>query len=383
MHVAYLSLDAGIPVFGHKGASNHIAEFVKALTRLGHEVTLFAARQAQPSADLPCRLQLVPAPSVQDILPDSLQTEVLSLARNESLRNLLEQTHETHAVDLVYERYALWSFEGLDFARLHGLPYVLEVNSPLRIEQKKFRRLHLEPAARAIERLLFSSATLVAGVSQSVIDYVTEQAGRHLPALVVPNGVDLELFRSVPAAAPGPFTIGFVGSLKPWHGIEILMDAFRFLANGDFRLLIVGEGPLRRWVEQYSQEHGLAPFVSFTGGVEKTRMPALLGRMDVAVAPYPPTQDFYFSPLKVFEYMAAGRAIVASRIGQVAELLEDGRTALLAEPGNPHDLVAKIRRLWDDPALRQRIGQAAREEAFRCHGWDDRVRLVLESYASV
>ena len=381
MHVAYLSLDSGISVFGHKGACNHVADFVRALVGLGHQVTLFAAKLGEPSGNSPGALELVPASPAPGNLPEPLQTEALSLARNDGLRGALERTHQAHPVNLVYERYSLWSFEGLGFAQRQDLPYILEVNSPLRIEQQEFRGLYLEPAARAIERLLFGSATLVAGVSQNVADYVVEQSGRRGPVIVVPNGVDLDLFRSVPAPAPGPFTIGFVGSLKPWHGLEVLMEAFRALAGEEARLLIVGDGPQRGWMEQYAQEHRLASQVSFCGSVDKPRVPELLGRMDVAVAPYPPREDFYFSPLKVFEYLAAGRAIVASRIGQLAELLEDGRTALLAEPGDARDLAQKIRRLRDDPALRGRLGRAAREEAFRRHGWDHRVRRVLENYA--
>jgi glycosyltransferase involved in cell wall biosynthesis len=324
-------------------------------------------------------VEVLPPPVLSQNLTGPLLSETLSLARNDLLRTALDNTHRLRPLDLVYERYSLWSFEGLVFARRRCLPYILEVNNPLRIEQKRGGGLRLDPIARAIEGLLFRSATLVVGASRSVVAYVRSQSGRQETAIVVPNGVNLDRFRPLPPPPPAPFTVGFVGSLEPWHGLEVLLDAFHLLAEGQTRLLIVGDGPLRPWMVQYARKNRLTPYITFRGKVDRTQVPALLGRMHVAVAPYPRRDALHFSPLKVLEYLAAGRAIVASRTSHLADLLSDGRTALLAEPGDPQDLARQIRRLRDDPALRDRLGRAAREEASHCHGWENRVRLVLES----
>ena len=381
MRIAYVCLDRGIPLLGHKGASNHVPEFIAGARGLGHEVEVFCARVGKSERQTPYVVRKVKASKRSTEIPGLAAGEVSSLDQNEVLQSTLEPAHGEAPFDVVYERYSLWSFGALEFAERHRVPFVLEVNSPLRVEQKNYRTLNLEPAARAIENLVFRAATVVVGVSQRVADYVDSRSHRQPSTVVVPNGVDLDLFSRVTPARPGDsFTIGFVGSLKPWHGLETLLKAFRRLVqeSPDYRLLIVGDGPQRSWIEDYARENGLSHRVEITGGVEKTSIPGLLERMDVATAPYPALDDFYFSPLKLFEYMAAGGAIVASRIGQVADVIQHGETGLLVNPGSMDELTESIRLLRANPDLRRRLGLAAHREAFQLHGWERRVRLVLE-----
>jgi glycosyltransferase involved in cell wall biosynthesis len=381
MKIAYICMDAGIPVFGNKGASNHVREFVGSLVRKGHCVTVFTARRGSPEMNLPCQLhEIVPSGSEVET-GRALSSEILSLRLNDSLLKILEQEHCRAPFDLILERYSLWSCSGREFAYLHDKPYVLEINSPLRLEQKQYRELHLESAARAIERLLFYSATLVVGVSQAVVNYAVKQSGRTGPTMVLPNGVDLELFGSLRRkVVPGRFTVGFVGSLKPWHGIETLLEAFAILAaeSPDYHLLVVGDGPLREHLTGFVHRNLLTSRVSLMGSVEKERIPAMLAQMQVAVAPYPDIADFYFSPLKLFEYMAAGCGIVASDIGQAGEILKHERTALLTQPGNALEVAESIRRLRKDDRLLAALSRAARREAFRKHSWENRVATVMD-----
>src|SRR5262249_4365696 len=212
----------------------------------------------------------------------------------------------------------------------------------------------------------------------------------------------------------GSFTVGFVGTLKRWHGLTTLIEAFALLRtekplapasgergwgegvgasapspptslprsggegrNLDVRLLIVGGGPERSHLEAAVAARGLSEAVVFTGAVAPHQIPGLLASMDVAVAPYPKLANFYFSPLKVYEYMAAGLPIVASRIGQLAELLRHEETGLLCPPGDSRALAAALERLHRDLALRKRLGAAARATAFEKHTWDAVARRIL------
>jgi glycosyltransferase involved in cell wall biosynthesis len=380
MNIAYISMDAGIPLFGNKGASNHLREFACSLARQGHRVTVFAARSGSSTAEFPCKIRVVPPPDLQVETDRALRSELMSLRRNDALAEILDEENRREPFDVFLERYSLWSCAGREFADQQAKPFVLEINSPLRLEQKQYRTLHLDSIARAIERLLFLSATLVTGVSREVIDYVVGQSGRTGPTLVLPNGVDLELFGPLKRkSVSGRLTVGFVGSLKPWHGIETLLEAFATLASEspEYHLLVVGDGPLREWLDSFVRRSSLASRVSVIGGVEKKRIPELLAQMQVAVAPYPEIADFYFSPLKLFEYMAAGCAIVASEIGQTGKILHHGKSALLTRPGSAADLAEKIRLLRADRRLRKAISRAARREAFRKHSWDNRVATVL------
>src|SRR5262249_46748399 len=157
-------------------------------------------------------------------------------------------------------------------------------------------------------------------------------------------------------------TVGFVGSLKPWHGLQTLVKAFDRLHAIDpaVRLLVVGDGPERSRLEEDLTARSLLDAVHFTGSVAPAEVPGLLASMDAAVAPYPNLRHFYFSPLKVYEYMAAGCAVVASRIGQLDGLIEHEVSGLLCAPDDPLDLAGALLRLRSEPALRDRLGEAAR-----------------------
>jgi glycosyltransferase involved in cell wall biosynthesis len=297
---------------------------------------------------------------------------------------------KTKKFELVYERYSLFGIAGLSFARGNHLPFVLEVNSPLVEEAKTHRRLVLEPLAKAVEAYLFSNADHLVAVSGAVKDYIHSVAPK-AAVTVLPNGVDVQSFLRVRASNGAPetrgekkFTVGFVGSLKPWHGLEFLLEAFRRLPDEqNFELRIVGEGPLRPALEKLVQKLGLQNRVVFTGAVEFEQIPGTLKMLDVLVAPYPQMENFYFSPLKIFEYMAAGKPIVASRIGQVAEILEDGENALLVPPENPQALAAALLRLKTDRKLGGRLGAQAQKNAREKHSWKSRLKMVEGIFQSL
>ena len=202
---------------------------------------------------------------------------------------------------------------------------------------------------------------------------------------VLPNGYRGTLFRSGlrPKETDRPFTIVFVGSLKPWHGLDVLIEAFRQLrtVHDDCRLVVVGDGPLRAALQ--AGVRGALPesALRFVGAVPHEQIPRLLADADVAVAPYPALDRFYFSPLKVIEYCAMGLPVVASRVGQIADLLTDDESALLVEPGRPDALASALARLRANPALRRRLGRSARRLAAG-RSWEEVADRVMELFAA-
>jgi glycosyltransferase involved in cell wall biosynthesis len=178
--------------------------------------------------------------------------------------------------------------------------------------------------------------------------------------------------------------IGFVGTFGPWHGAGVLARAFVSLAARipRLRLLLIGDGEERPVVEQLLAEQIAERRAVLAGAVAADAVPVHLAACDVLVAAHVPNPDgseFFGSPTKLFEYMAAGRAIVASRLGQLAEVLDHERTALLVEPGNPDDLARAIERLVRDAGLRVGLAEAARKAAVDRHGWREHTRRIVDA----
>jgi len=179
---------------------------------------------------------------------------------------------------------------------------------------------------------------------------------------------------------PGKFVIGFVGTLKPWHGLSVLVEAFAVLRKEipNAQLLIVGDGPEREKITADLITRGLTESVHLTGAVPAEEIPGLLASMNVAVAPYPKLDHFYFSPLKVYEYMAAGLPIVASKIGQIERIIEHEINGLLVTPGDANALADDLLKLGSEPEICRRVGHAARQSAQHHHTWDSVLDHVLK-----
>jgi len=407
MKILYLCFDPGIDLSGVKGASIHVRSFVRGLTELGHEVAVVGTKVNSPMSfetftrATVLRAHLTPRNrALLRILKGENRFLAVGLNRCRELVRAFHSTEFFRVADecagrlspnFIYERYSLWGTAGQRLARKHSIPLVLEVNSPLTYEEQTYRGGFAFPSlARWVERRTWRRADLLVGVSQAMCKHFEEAGVRARKVEILPNAVDTRLFRQEADDAglrsrlkpDGRFVVGFVGSFKAWHGVDFLLRAFTWLRGKDasYHLLLVGDGPLRAELEQETRRLGLEEAVTLVGSVPHEEVPRYLALMDVAVAPYPALEDFYFSPLKLYEYMASSRAVVASRIGQVAEVIADGLTGLLYEPGNEDELIACVGRLREDESLRRELGQSARmacskntwrQSAERVVGWVD------------
>jgi glycosyltransferase involved in cell wall biosynthesis len=180
---------------------------------------------------------------------------------------------------------------------------------------------------------------------------------------------------------------GFVGTFGPWHGVVELANAIKAIPKSvRVRFLFVGTGSLHGEVEKLLQAERESGRVIFTGAVEHDQVPVLLDACDILVAPHVPLadgSDFFGSPTKIFEYMAMGKAIVASRLGQIGEVLTDNETALLVTPGGVNEMADAIVRLVNSDEMRARLGENARAAAIQKHTWTHNARRVLKAYESL
>lgn len=297
--------------------------------------------------------------------------------------------------DFIYQRYARFSWAGVVAANRTKRPLFLEYNGSEVWVGRNWDRVGNLDLLERYERLNLDAAARIFVVSD-VERRNLERRGVAANKIVVnPNGVDVERFRPGVGGAEArrelgirddEVVAGFVGTFGPWHGVEKLAEAIRLIPSDKrVRFLLVGSGSLHFEVEKRLEAEVAMGRVIFTGAVGHDRVPRLLDACDILVAPHVPLADgseFFGSPTKIFEYMAMGKGIVASRLGQIGEVLAEGKTALLVEPGDVEELKAAILKLVDSAELRRQLGANARDVAETEHTWIKNAQRVVDAYKS-
>jgi glycosyltransferase involved in cell wall biosynthesis len=277
--------------------------------------------------------------------------------------------------DLIYERYNLFHLAGTALAGRQRAPVFLEVNAPLAEERRKFAGLRMARLARAVERTTWRAASRVLPVTGVLAEIVREAGVPAERITVIPNAIVAERFAAPSRPErPDPVVLGFVGFVRAWHGLDHIVAAMAADAGFNLSLCVVGDGPARPGLEEQAARLGIAAKVDFTGVVPNAEVPRLVAGFDIALQP---AVTAYASPLKIFDYMAAGCAIVAPDQPNIREILEDGTNALLFPPGQPDAVWGAVQRLAADAALRRRLGAAARAAALEKHTWRGNARRIV------
>jgi glycosyltransferase involved in cell wall biosynthesis len=367
---------------------HHARQFAAGARALGHQVDEHAMNLAPGAGGHPGG-----RPTLRDRLKKHLSYWLHE--PKEILWNLPYARREQALIaaarpDVILVRDHLLTASCVPVARRLGLPLVLEMNSPADESRLYFGEyLHLPFVARALEGYKLRHADAVTVVSSTLGRLLADTY--RIPEdriRVVPNGADLDVFRpdTVPdpgmtrAAGDGP-VIGFVGSFRRWHGTDLLvrMTVEVAAARPATRFLLVGDGP-----EAGAVRAALAPLgprLVMTGRVPHARVPGLTAAFDIGVLP---ETLFYGSPLKVIEWMAAGRSIVAPGYPALGDIIENGTHALLFRPGDAADFTRTVLRLVDDPALRHRLGESAAARARGTLSWiDNATRVVAACHAAI
>jgi glycosyltransferase involved in cell wall biosynthesis len=399
MRIAYLCSDPGVPVCGDKGASIHVRGLSRALQGLGHQVTVLAVRTGGPApSGYEVPIVALEAEPPDDRLLSLLQTDpsagkavsrdVRSILAAVSLRHRALPLLRSLEPDLVYERYALYGTAGVVVARELGVPLILEVNAPLSQEQQRHRGLAYRATAREIERVVLRSADHVVAVSSALADWLVAADVAPEGVTVLPNAVDPARFDPKRIERDAVRTrlgleeepvVGFLGTLKAWHDVATLVRAIGLLRRRtpSPRLLLVGDGPERERLEGLARSQGISEAVTFIGAVPHAAVAGYVGAFDVAVVPYGRACGRYFSPLKLFEYLAAERPVVAADVGDIGHCVRDGETGLLYPAGDAEALAGAIDTLLDDRARASTLARAGREHVGAFHTWERNGRLVV------
>jgi glycosyltransferase involved in cell wall biosynthesis len=365
MRLAYLSTDPGIPYGGAKGASVHVAEITDALAAEENDV-LVLVTAIEPGTSPPpgVAVEALPGPGKGASAMERLRFE-------DDLAVWLEDRLAAFGANALYERLALHSAAGSIVARRLGIPHLVELNAPLLEEAARYRRLEEVEAAERLERATLSGADLVFAVSPPLAAYAEARAAARVE--VLQNAAAIERFPRPERNGVDPVAV-FAGSLRPWHGIETIAEAWRLLDASAPALLVVGDGPSRDLLD--------TPWARAVGRVPPDRVPALLAGADIGLAPYGTDSPGYFSPLKLFEYLAAGLATVVADLPAVTAVVDRG-TAVVIPRGDSEALAEAVATLCADASERRRLGENGRALVEAGHTWRHRARRIVAAAAEL
>jgi len=376
MKALYLAL--GRDLSQPDAGTTHTMSVVKALAELGVEVTLAARKPAESKG----RIAFVAAAAQKPF--GSGGTRLVP-------KELLEAAK---AADIIQERVEESGGTGVRIARATGKPLVLEINTPLSGYPNAILRrvadMNLRRQARAADAVITQTP-----ISRNIIESYTQAR-----VFVVPNGADPRLFSPdivpapVPGATAGRKVIAFAGSLRPWHGVEDLLAAGAKLLSRhpEAFLLVVGGGRRHAALQDMARESLGPGNCHFTGAAPPSEVPHCLARADILTAPFAPERDpvrrrqfakygMWWSPVKIFEYMAAGKPIVASAAGMIPEYLAGA--GLTYPPGNVDALEKAIARLLENSAESEALAQAARRRLEANYTWRHAAELTVAAWREV
>jgi len=379
---------------GRGGEGVHIREVIRALRKLGCEVEM----QEAPGVDAmsASETQAVPARREASARLHSRVFKYLSQHAPQLVFEIAELGYNLWAwlplsrrlrrerIDILYERYAFFSFIGTWLARRRSIPSVLEVNEISGIERTRGQAM--PGLAQRIEVAVFNRAERILVVSSFLKDALVERGVERNKVHIIPNAVREDMLAGdkrpgkkmrVGLGLEDRTVVGFVGQIAPWDRLDLLIEDVASLLSDlpDLHLLIVGPcrfmDELQHQVDSLSLQHA----VTLTGPVERNEVAAYIDTMDICVLPH---SNPFGSPIVMFEYMAMGKPVLAVDVGPVNDVIDDDVNGCLFPTGDRQAFRQRLKALVADPALRKRIGRQGYEDVRARHTWHRNAERILE-----
>lgn len=387
--IAYLRTDHWFDLKAG-GSVGHIAGVTNAFNEEGYDIFMVSSDKLSGiKENIPIHI-IRPSYRLVNV------TEIPEIAYNYQLRKKAGIIFNQKHPEVIYQRYSLNNFAGILLSRKLTIPLVLEYNgSFLWMTHYWSHKLRFPGISRIIETANLTLSDLIVVVSKTMKDELIERGIPENKIIVNPNGVDTDKYN--PDIDPTPIidkydlenkvVVGFIGTFEPWHGVEILAKSVKYVVerNHDVIFLFIGDGPRKKFVQKIIKNDNVEKYTIFTGIIEQKNSANYLAACDILVSPTVPNPDgsiFFGSPTKIFEYMALQKAIVASDIGQISEIIQDQKNGLLVKPGDQEDFNEGIMKLIDDEKLRKSLGEQARRDVFD-YTWQKNVNRVIESFKMI
>jgi len=366
----------------------HIAEMVNAFRQEGHEVMMVGpsvghegiGAKNERSGNFFWIKKLLKGPFY----------ELAEICYNVYGFFLLRKAIKSYDPDLIYDRYITFNYSCIAAGKRYGVPVFLEVNAPLALERDKEtdERLYFKKLAYFFEKKICTDADHTIVVSTPLKKYLTSIGVPGLKIQVLPNGVNKEKF--YPQLKSEKFlqyhglddstvVIGFVGILRPWHGIDLLLTAMKEICekNPHCKLLLVGDGPIRQDILDLADDLGISDKVIITGRIPHQDVGEYIALFDIAVSP---KATFYASPMKIIEYMALGKPVVAPGMRNIQDIITDQTDGLLFDQNSSNSLVSKLEELVCNKEKRELIAKSALEKTNTELSWRQNSEKILNIF---
>jgi len=376
LRILYVATDVRLP--SSKGSSTHTYELASCLQKLGNQVHVMIRRGSKAESET----EEIDGSTYHRVyrgilFPIEGKGRSSSNAKRQSLRRRVFDVYLT----LVHAPYCAYKAVGL--VRRFNIDVILERASSLGAGAIAALLCGKPLVLEVIDR---RHTRLSTKISQKILAYGRDVLKVDPPPdrlRIVSAAANIDLFRPREDRQVERDLVGYVGSFRPWHGVQDIVDAAEILVNranpARFRMV----GPSYDWVAKLVAAKGLSSLFQFTGPVEYSRVPDLIDNCAIVLAPFDPSKDpfmrrkgFIFSPLKIFEYMSLGKAIVATKVEKVRDVLSNGKTALLVDPSSPARLAGAIESLMKHPPTAVRLGRRARIAVARRFSWDKLSKIV-------
>jgi len=383
MRILYFSSHPNIPLNSKSGPGTHMREIIAGFRAEGHEVqTLIMGgnSEAQESGEpLPTA---GPSP-IKRLGKKLLLTAVWESIKDQRLNRFdaycaqeLRSLCETFKPDIIYERGYFSMLSGVNIAKELGVFHVLEMNAPYPEEKVQMEGKGLfHNKAVVAEKIQCTKTDLLVVVSSALMRYFIERTGiDENKVLITPNAVNPKYLSHTLSkeVARAPFNwsnedlvFGFVGSIFPYHGVDKLIEAFALLKGDNKKLLIVGGGELLPQYKQRVKDLGISKLVVFTGAVPHQHVYNLISAMDIAMMA---DSNWYGSPVKIFEYGALGKAVIAPNTEPVLDVMRNMQDGILCMNNITHILSAMCQ-LQEDEELRAKLANSWKDKVLKYHNW--------------
>lgn len=373
------------------GQAVHVRELLTAMRLAGHDVTE-CALVPKAGADAAATKQASSKSKAgiwQRLSLPRTAVEVLEVLYNYKGRAMLHAAAKRNPPQFIYERHALHLRAGLDVARDLNVPLLLEVNSPMVAEMQRLNKLSMPRRARQAERSVLSQADAILAVTQVLADILVDIGAPRERVHVIGNGADVtryggdtrvaaESLRGRWQCPPDAFVLGFVGYMRPWHRLDLVLEIMRRPGLENVVLTLMGEGPALESLLKLASEYGLEERVRSLGVVPPDLLPAHVMACDGALVP---AINAYASPLKLFDSMAAGVVTLAPDQPNLRENIIDGENGLLFAEGDADAMYRQLLRVVGDRSLARRIGAAGRQTLIdRQWTWSGNVERVMDVF---